>query len=408
MNVLVVDDSHAVFAIVTQMLHEGGHTSVWAEDGLKAIEVLAKDAAKDKTISMILLDMNMPNMNGLEFLEKNKSERFTHVPVIIMTTDSIQAKIKQALSLNEADLMMKPFTKEILFNKIALLLRGARELTGAKENFEKRVVERTAQLEKSHESILQQQQVLISSVKMSSLGEMSGGIAHEINTPLAIIHLLVEQIEEGIADDSIEKPDILKSLEIIKKTTNRIATIVSALRCFSQDIKKRPTQLTMIKKIVQDALSFCQERYSNHGVQLEVIYNCDADLKIDCRSVEISQVILNLLNNAHDALEILDGVKWVKLVISDKAEFVELSITDSGPGIPKDIQDKIMHPFFTTKDVGKGTGGLGLSISLGMIESHHGKFFLDAESPHTCFVMQIPKQQIQLDEASLDLKGIKR
>jgi two-component system chemotaxis response regulator CheY len=117
MNVLIVDDSRAIYAMVSQMLQEGGHTSVWAEDGLKAIEILAKD----KTINMILLDWNMPNMNGLEFLEKNKSGKLTSAPIIMMTTENSPDKIKQALSLDAAEYIMKPFSKDILFNKFTLI-----------------------------------------------------------------------------------------------------------------------------------------------------------------------------------------------------------------------------------------------------------------------------------------------
>ncbi len=117
MNVLVVDDSRAIYSMVSQMLTEGGHTSVWAEDGCKAVEILLKD----KSIQMILLDWNMPNMNGPEFLEKNIKENFTSVPIIMMTTENSPVHIKKALSLNAAEYIMKPFTKDILFNKFSLL-----------------------------------------------------------------------------------------------------------------------------------------------------------------------------------------------------------------------------------------------------------------------------------------------
>ncbi|MDD4976596.1 MAG: response regulator [Bacteriovorax sp.] len=117
MNILVVDDSRAIYAMVSQMLQEGGHTSVWAEDGLKAVDILTKN----NTIEIILLDWNMPNMNGLEFLEKNAKENFTKAPIIMMTTENSPEFIKKALSLNAAEYIMKPFTKDILFNKFTLV-----------------------------------------------------------------------------------------------------------------------------------------------------------------------------------------------------------------------------------------------------------------------------------------------
>lgn len=117
MKILIVDDSKAINAMVSQMLKEGGHTSVWAEDGLKAVDILAND----KTIDIILLDWNMPKMSGLEFLQKNIKENLTKVPIIMMTTENSTNHIKQSLSLGAAEYIMKPFTKDILLNKFSLL-----------------------------------------------------------------------------------------------------------------------------------------------------------------------------------------------------------------------------------------------------------------------------------------------
>jgi len=118
MNILVVDDSRAIYAMVSQMLETGGHKSVWAEDGLKAIEVLKNPALK---IDVILLDWNMPNMNGPEFLEANLKDKFTLAPIVMMTTENSPEYIKKALSLNAAEYIMKPFTSDILFNKLSLI-----------------------------------------------------------------------------------------------------------------------------------------------------------------------------------------------------------------------------------------------------------------------------------------------
>ncbi len=117
MNVLVVDDSKAIFKMVSLMLEESGHKGIWAEDGKKAIEILAQN----KNLDLILLDWNMPNMNGLDFLEKNHKEVFTKVPIIMMTTENSTEKIQKALSLNVAEYMMKPFPKDILLNKISMV-----------------------------------------------------------------------------------------------------------------------------------------------------------------------------------------------------------------------------------------------------------------------------------------------
>jgi len=118
MNILIVDDSKAIFSMVSSMLESGGHKAFWAEDGAKARDFLKSGK---QSIDVILLDWNMPNMNGPEFLEANINEKFTTAPIIMMTTENSPEFIKKALSLNAAEYIMKPFTSDILFNKLSLI-----------------------------------------------------------------------------------------------------------------------------------------------------------------------------------------------------------------------------------------------------------------------------------------------
>jgi len=112
------------------------------------------------------------------------------------------------------------------------------------------------------------------------------------------------------------------------------------------------------------------------------------DIEIECRSVEISQVFLNLINNAADAIRDLDQ-KWIAVEATVKNNMLEIRLTDSGKGIEPEIAVKMMQPFFTTKPVDQGTG-LGLSISSGIIEEHRGRLWLDDEASNTSFVFQVP------------------
>lgn len=117
MKVLIVDDSKAIFMMVSQMLEEAGHEGLWAEDGQKAVDFLKEN----KDISVILLDWNMPVMNGPEFLQANLDNKFTESPIVMMTTENKPDFIKKALSLGAVEYIMKPFTADILFNKFELL-----------------------------------------------------------------------------------------------------------------------------------------------------------------------------------------------------------------------------------------------------------------------------------------------
>lgn len=226
------------------------------------------------------------------------------------------------------------------------------------------------------------------SYKMIALGEMAGGVAHEINTPLGIISMNTQFIEEIVAAGDFAPHKITKHLETIKKTTNRIAKIVTGLLMFSQDRNEDSFKKVSLSSIFEDTLPFCYERFRAHDIEL-ICPSISPDLLISCRPVQISQILVNLLNNAFDAVETCHE-KWVSLKVFENANHIEIHVQDSGPGVPNEVQDKIMQPFFTTKNVNKGTG-LGLSISRGIAEGHGGSLALDRSSPHTNFVLRLPK-----------------
>lgn len=231
---------------------------------------------------------------------------------------------------------------------------------------------------------------MIESSKMATLGEMAGGIAHEINNPLTIIKLAASQIDAQVKSDTYDRNVILDHSAILLKTIDRIAKIVHGLRMFSRDGSRDPFQRLCVGKLVDEALSFCGERLKAQGIEIRQ-KRTGEDLQLDCRETQISQVLLNLLNNAADAVSGLPE-KWVEIETRENGDWVELVVTDSGLGIPEDIRHKLFQPFFSTKEIGKGTG-IGLSISLGIVKTHRGDILIDALSPHTSFIVRLPKKQ---------------
>lgn len=225
--------------------------------------------------------------------------------------------------------------------------------------------------------------------KMSALGEMAAGMAHEINNPLAIIKghsSMLQMIVQDPQGPEREKM-ILKSAQSIEATSERIATIVRGLRNFARDGSHEPFQAVDVAKMVNGTLDFCRSRFQHNGIHLDVTLPTNP-IQVSGREVQLSQALLNLLNNAFDALKgIKDG--RVDLRLKRVGNLVHLSVSDSGPGIPQEIRLKVMEPFFTTKDIGEGTG-LGLPISRGIIEEHGGRFYLDENAPRTTFVIELP------------------
>jgi len=229
---------------------------------------------------------------------------------------------------------------------------------------------------------------LYQQTKLVALGEMASGVAHEINNPLAIVSSNAAQMKRSIESGRpINNEAFIKHISMVTKHTDRIAGIIRGLREFSRDAENDPFVIVNAASIVEDTLNLCLERFSQKGIQLKT--SICKNLNIECRPTQITQVIINLLNNAYDAVLPLDS-KWIEVAVIDSFENIKIVITDSGQGVDSKIAHKIMQPFFTTKDIGKGTG-LGLSVSKGIIESHHGQLYLNTEATNTQFVIELPK-----------------
>lgn len=237
------------------------------------------------------------------------------------------------------------------------------------------------------DTLEQNQKIINQNSKLSSLGEMAGSIAHEINNPLTIISGYTSRIRNQVES---ENPNLNLVSDYAKKvhaTVFRIEKIIKSLRSIARNGEEDPTVETPVGNIIDDVYFLSQMTLKNKSITLD-INKVDPNLVISVRAVQISQVLINLINNSVDAIEKLENPQ-IKIETSETTSEVIISVSDSGR-IPQEVAEKIMTPFFTTKDVGKGTG-LGLSISKSIIESHGGQFYLDMSMPNTCFRMSFPK-----------------
>jgi len=230
---------------------------------------------------------------------------------------------------------------------------------------------------------------LASSARLASLGVMAGGIAHEINNPLAIIHASADELVRTAKQESVVPLDIVvRNGERIQQTARRITKIIKSMRLLAREGSHDRFSPTPVSRIVEEALELCQERFKHHSVNL-LLPSIDPALSVSCREVQIAQVLVNLLQNAFDAVTEHAGERWIRLDVRVQDGAVVFSVIDSGPGVPPDLRARIMEPFFTTKEVGKGAG-LGLSLSRTIVEEHKGRLELTEEAGRTCFSFHLP------------------
>ena len=222
---------------------------------------------------------------------------------------------------------------------------------------------------------------LVYNSKMISLGEMAGGIAHEINSPLAIISGYSGQIKKMIERKSWDQEKALWYSNKIQDTVFRISKIIKGLRSFSGSSENEALTNVELEPLIKEVIEFSQDKIDRKKIALHL--DVSKGIRIDCRPIQIQQVLLNLLNNSIDAVKCEDD-PWIKIVAEEINNKVTITVIDSGPGIDESIKPKLMTPFFTTKDVGEGVG-LGLPISKGLMENNNGQLVYLDDFPNTAF-----------------------
>ena len=240
------------------------------------------------------------------------------------------------------------------------------------------------------ELVEQQRVQTMHAEKMVSLGEMAAGIAHELGNPTASIQAWLDVIESHLMRGEVEMDRFLKTIPKVRADAVRVRDIIRGMLTYARDGSKDPFLTESLTNMVNLVKDYCGFKFKKHQVSFSMEQE-NPYLEIECRLSEMTQVFVNFIVNACDAIKDLPD-RWIKVETFDRGDKVEIRVTDSGSGIDPEMEEKIFQPFFTTKPVGQGTG-LGLSIANSIIKNHNGELSLDHDSKNTCFVLLMPKKQ---------------
>ncbi|GAB1540837.1 hypothetical protein NUACC21_35060 [Scytonema sp. NUACC21] len=414
-KLLLIDDQLIVGEAVHRILaNEADISFHYVNNPAQAIQ-----KAMEISPTVILLDLVMPEIDGLMLLRWFRSHAATcDIPIIMLSSKEEPELKAEAFAQGANDYLIK------LPDKVELIARlryhskaynNLRALTTATV---------TAQLQAYElEHILKELQAtqvqLIQTEKMSGLGRMVAGVAHEINNPINFIYGNFDYLESYVQSllnliqlyqEEYPKPsskiqdeatamnfdfmieDLTKIISSMKFGTERIREIVLSLRNFSR-LDQADKKIVDVHEGIESTLLIL-----NHRVKqgIDIVKEFGNIPLIECYPAQLNQVFMNILSNAIDALQEKKEESQKQIAIATETindDFIRVTIRDNGPGIDSKIQNKIFEPFFTTKPVNQGTG-LGLAISYQIIQKHHGNLMVISEPGKGAeFAIEIPVAQ---------------
>jgi C4-dicarboxylate-specific signal transduction histidine kinase len=228
--------------------------------------------------------------------------------------------------------------------------------------------ETTTEIQRREQELRDKQEQLVQAGKLATLGELTTGVAHELNNPLNNIGLFVGNAVDLIELAVTDKRQIVGELDHAMQQVRKATAIISHLRTFGR-AAPASRELMSLRHVIERALSLMQEQLRLREIEVTVDFGPGEPVVLG-NSIQLEQVFINLLTNARDA--VADSIrKAIRISSSVGSATADLEFADTGHGIPPGLERRIFDPFFTTKEVGKGTG-LGLSIAYGIIKEHGG------------------------------------
>ena len=416
-RILIVDDTPDMANLMVRAVGKLGYETLVAGDGVLALQ-MALATAPD----LILLDVMMPRMSGIEVLRELKANiQLQHIPVVLVTAKGEDDDVIEGLDAGAHDYVSKPFKREVLAARVrsAVRIKEHRDqLQEANGRLQAEIAER-----KRMEHELAQAQ------KMESIGHLAAGIAHEINTPAQYVgdntrflrdafasidglfgdlNRILEAAKHGeitedliaevstnvcVADVEYIKAEVPKAIQQSLEGIERVANIVRAMKEFSHPGNGHK-QLVNLNRAIESTLTVSRNEWKYVA---DLVTDFDPHLPpVSCLPGDFNQVILNLVVNAAQAMASVatDGTPYrgtITVRTRHDGDWAQIRIEDTGTGIPKSIRHKVFDHFFTTKEVGKGTGQ-GLAIAYTIVVKKHGGTirFESEEGMGTTFIIRLP------------------
>jgi signal transduction histidine kinase len=367
-RVLIVDDEEDLRYVYMRQLRGDGYLLDTAADGEEAIEKI-----RTTEYAVILTDMRMPRKDGLAVIAAAR-EHLPDAEIIVLTGHGSLENALQAFKAgNIFEYLLKPLDDISVLNTVV-----ARAIE--RRNLRKHNRELFEQLQRAYEELRQKSEMLIQQEKMSAIGVLAAGVAHELNNPLTAVVGFAQMIAEKLKanppanwNDS-EFTRALQALENLVQGAHRARDIVGSLLRFARATKPDARSLIDINQTLRDAFVFTEHLLLRHGITLEKRLAPELP-PVWGNAARLQHVFTNLLINAQQATP-SGGTVRVITERADEPKGVWVHVEDTGEGIPPDALEHIFEPFYTRKEHGTG---LGLSIAKQIIEEHGGEIRVESE-----------------------------
>lgn len=395
MRILIVDDEPVNIALLEDVLQLSGYTQLESTSDSRRVRQLCQERRPD----LILLDLNMPNMDGFAVM-KQLSQDFDPtdcVPILVLTADIGLETKRRALSVGATDFLTKPFDHVEVLLRIKNLLRTRHQhlqLSDQKQLLEDTVRERTSELRQTLAQLREAQGQMVVQERLSALGSMTAGIAHDFNNVLSLILGYSEMLTH-----SLQRPDGVQTAAPLLKTiinaAQDAAKMFTRLRQFYRPADQgHALQPLDLNALVEQAVALTRPRWHGQALGQGVTVDLRTELApglplLVADAAELREMLTNLIFNAVDATAAPGGTVTLSTSASEDGQTIYLEVADTGVGMSEETRRRCLEPFFTTKGQ-KGTG-LGLAMVYGTMQRHGGSIALEsAPGQGTTFTFMLP------------------